>query len=131
MIEQRNHNEVFFKLMANNFTSFYNFTVQKNQNDETLLAAKYHEFDQHTKYYYPKMTVDTRKPVLKRAFRKSKKTIADNEDVTIDVTNTFATLQQKQTHRDKQIAKNLFTPRIGNRATLTNHPYRTLHSPEN
>ena len=32
---------------------------------------------------------------------------SDNEDVTIDVTNTFATLQQKQTHRDKQIAKNL------------------------
>ena len=128
---EESHNEVFFKLMANNFTSYYNFTVQKNQNDETLLAAKYHEFDQHTKYYYPKMTVDTRKPVLKRAFRKSKKTIADNEDVTIDVTNTFATLQQKQTHRDKQIAKNLFTPRIGNRATLTNHPYRTLHSPEN
>ena len=32
--------------------------------------------------------------------------------VTLDVTNTFATLQQKQTHRDKQIAKNLFTPEL-------------------
>ena len=91
-----------------------------------LLAAKYHEFDEHTRYYSPKIAVENRKPTLKRGFRKSKKTIAtDNEDVT----HTFATLQQKQGHRDKDIAKNLFTPRNGNRATLINHPYRTLHSP--
>ena len=55
------------------------------------------------------MTVDTGKPVLKRAFRKSKKTIADNEDVTINVTNTFATLQQKQTHRNKHKSLKIFS----------------------
>ena len=125
---EKSHNEVFFKLIANNFTSYYNFTFQRNQNDELLLAAKYHEFDGHTRYYSPKIVAENRKPTLKRAFRKSKNTIATNNE---DVTHTFATLQQKQTHRDKQIAKNLFTPRIANRATLTNHPYRTLHSPEN
>ena len=55
--------------MANKFTTLLQL-YSKNQNDE-LLAAKYHEFDEHTQYHSPKLTVDKRKPALKRAFRKS------------------------------------------------------------